>query len=811
MGLCRDVSNDIVFKIDYISNGRMQIASNLPTILIIFGATGDLMGRKIVPALFHLFVEKKLPPLFHIIGFSHRNLTAEEFRSTIRAIISERTEFKNFPPQTIEDFLKLLEWQQGDFAKLDAYQTLATRLGHIDGEWKACANKLFYLAVPPKFLEPIVKNLAESQLTKPCSAEEGWSRVLVEKPFGNDLKTAEALDELLGKLFKEEQIYRIDHYLAKTMLQNILSFRFANNLFEPIWNKEYIEKIEIKLWETLGVEERGHYYDTVGALRDMGQNHLLQMLGLITMEHPVTLSAESIRAERLKLLQSLPRFSKIDIKTKTIRAQYAGYQEIIGVAKNSSVETYFKLETELKSERWRGVPITLESGKRLGERKKEIVVTFKHTSLCLCPVGEPHRCNQIIFSLEPTEGISIKFWSKLPGFDYELGERTIDFLLRGEKTDIPYVEEYKKILLDCIMGDQTLFNETREIKAMWQFVDPIVRGWQDNVSPLLSYAADTKEITMQAIAHKSVGPTLSKTLGIIGLGKMGANVARRLAEKKWDIRLFNRTFETARSLEQEIGAPAFQTVAELAASLPRPRVIWLMVPAGDAVEETIFGKGGLMSVLTKGDTIIDGGNSFYLDSERRGKKLKKFGIHFIDVGTSGGPAGARNGACLMIGGDKKIAERLRPLWQDMAIPEGYAIFNGAGAGHFVKMVHNGIEYGMMQAIAEGFAIMKKSNYNLPLTEVARLYNRGSVIESRLVGWLKSGFEQYGENLKAVSGSVNYTGEGEWTVKTAKKLKVPAPVIEESFQVRVRSKKKPTYAGQLLSTMRNQFGGHSIKK
>ncbi len=783
----------------------------LPTILIIFGATGDLMGRKIVPALFHLYLEKKLPRLFHIIGFSHRNLTAEAFRDQVRQIILERAEFKTTPADQVAGFLKRIEWQQGDFDALQAYRSLAERLGYIDGEWKACSNKLFYLAVPPTFIEPIVENLAQSNLTKPCSAAEGWSRVLVEKPFGNDLKTAERLDERLGKLFKEEQIYRIDHYLAKTMLQNILSFRFANNLFEPIWNNQFIERIDLRLWETLGVEERGRYYDSVGALRDMGQNHLLQMLGLVTMNQPAEFSPEAIRDERMKLLEKLPKLSAKDIKKSTRRAQYAGYQDIVGVAKNSNNETYFKLTFELDSPRWSGVPIMLESGKRLGVRKKEIIVTFKHTSPCWCPPGEPHHQNQIIFSVEPTEGISIKFWSKLPGIEYKLDERTIDFLLRGQKSDMLYVEEYKKILLDCIMGDQTLFNETREIKAMWKFIDPIIHVWKNNGVILEQYEPDVAVITETKPAA-SMPIVLSKSIGIIGLGKMGANVARRLAEKGWSTTLFNRTHEVAMTLGQEIRARTATTLKELVDSLPAPRLIWMMVPAGAPVDEVLFGtQDGLINYVERGDTIIDGGNSFYLDSERRGKLLEKRGIHFLDVGVSGGPAGARNGACLMIGGGQKRAKRLEHLWVDLALPEGYAMFDGAGAGHFIKMVHNGIEYGMMQAIAEGFAVMKKSNFKPNLTEVARLYNRGSVIESRLVGWLKSGFEAYGENLKSVSGAVNYTGEGEWTVKTAKKLKVPAPVIEDSFNFRVKSKKKPSYTGQLLSTMRNQFGGHSVKK
>jgi glucose-6-phosphate 1-dehydrogenase len=277
----------------------------------------------------------------------------------------------------VEKFLQRFVFQQGDFERQSDYVALAERLGATDSEWKACSNKLFYLAVPPDFLKTIVNHLATSELTKPCSPEEGWTRVLVEKPFGRDLTTAEKLDELLGKLFKEEQIYRIDHYLAKEMLQNILTFRFSNNLFEKIWNNQFIEQIEIKLWETLGVELRGPFYDGVGALRDMGQNHIMQMLALVTMERPSSFTATAIRDQRVAILKTLPELSKKEVAENTLRAQYDGYQTIKGVSPTSTTETYFKVKTELTSPRWKGVPIIMESGKRMGEKKKEIIITIR--------------------------------------------------------------------------------------------------------------------------------------------------------------------------------------------------------------------------------------------------------------------------------------------------------------------------------------------------------------------------------------------------------------------------------------------------
>jgi len=312
-------------------------------------------------------------------------------------------------------------------------------------------------------------------------------------------------------------------------------------------------------------------------------------------------------------------------------------------------------------------------------------------------------------------------------------------------------------------------------------------------------------------------PALGREIGIIGLGKMGGGIVEHLLEQGWTVYGHKRTKATAQDLIGK-GMKFADSPAELVQALSSPRIVWLMVPAradsgGKAalnpVDELLFGKDGIAKKLTKGDILIDGGNSFYKDSVRRAKKLAALGVRFMDVGFSGGPYGARHGGCLMIGGDEAAFAELEPLFKDLAQPDGYQFFKGAGAGHFVKMVHNGIEYGMMQSIGEGFGIMKKSKYNLDLTRVADIYQHGSVIESRLVGWLQKAFAQHSEELNDVSGSVGHTGEGEWTAKTAKELKVPAKIIEESFRFRVQSSKKPSYIGKVVSALREQFGGHSV--
>lgn len=302
--------------------------------------------------------------------------------------------------------------------------------------------------------------------------------------------------------------------------------------------------------------------------------------------------------------------------------------------------------------------------------------------------------------------------------------------------------------------------------------------------------------------------TKEHPIGVIGLGKMGKGIALNLKDHGRKVHVFNRSPDKTKELESD-GLNGFYSLKELVDSLPKPRVLWVMLTAGDPTEGVILGKEGLINLLEEGDIVVDAANSFFKDSKRRAQKLAEKGIRFLDAGTSGGPSGARNGACIMIGGDINSFDFLTPVFKDLSVENGYKYFGEAGAGHFVKMVHNGIEYGMMQAIGEGFEVMKDSEYNLNLTDVADLYNHQSVIESRLIGWLKDGFEKYGENLEEISGSVAHSGEGLWTVQTAKEMNIPVKIIEESLNFRQESQSKPSYTGKIVSLLRNMFGGHDV--
>ncbi|MDO8557321.1 MAG: glucose-6-phosphate dehydrogenase [Candidatus Jorgensenbacteria bacterium] len=476
-----------------------------PTIMVVLGATGDLMAKKIVPALFHLHKEQALPSRFRLVGVSRRNWQDSDFKKHVKSIIGDA--IPKAARLARNGFLNLTSYHQLTFSEESNYRVLGKILKQIDDEWGQCSNKLFYLSVPPQFYSVIFNNLHQSGLTKPCGGSgEGWTRVIVEKPFGSDRKSAKALDKQLSKLFKEEQIYRIDHYLAKEMFQNIIAFRFGNNLFEAEWGRKFIQSIHIRLFESKGVEDRGEFYDGVGALRDVGQNHLLEILALLTMKRPESYDAAAIRTARTKLLKTLIAPTIADAATNSFRAQYEGYRTIRGVASDSDTETYFRVRGFLSAPQWKSVPIIMEGGKRLGAPLKEVEIILKHPEPCLCPPGKDHVRNRIIIRTEPNEGITVSFYAKKPGYALELEERSFRFDFRDrESTKSQYTEEYEKLLLDCVSGDQTLFVSSAEIAAMWHFIDPFITAWQQGLAPLHRYKPDSAAIVAMAnAANKAV-------------------------------------------------------------------------------------------------------------------------------------------------------------------------------------------------------------------------------------------------------------------------------------------------------------------
>jgi len=460
-----------------------------PTTIVIFGVTGDLAGKKIIPALFDLYAQNMLPEQFHIVGFSRRDWTNKKFNEYLAQLI-KRTK-KKVSQNKIDDFLKNTCFQGGTFDDLDAYRALGQKTLEVDEAMGGCANKLFYLAAPPAHYETIFKHLARSGLTIPCGGAEGWTRVLVEKPFGKDSATAMRLDTLMSQLFREEQIFRIDHYLAKETLQNILAFRFSNTLFEPIWNRDHIDRVEIKLLEKDRITERGEFYDQNGALRDVGQNHILQMLALIAMEDPGELNSAAVRAERAAVLRSLVPLKTKEITDRTIKAQYKGYTSEKKIKRGSKTETYFKTITHINNKRWKGVPFVLESGKALGKELTEISVYFKQKMTCVCELQSDQILQNVLtFSIKPKEGIAALFWAKKPGFTMEVEPRELSFNYRAPKNNTRPHDAYEQVLYDCIRGEQMLFASTEEVKAAWEFITPILENWES--IPLHLYRPGTK-------------------------------------------------------------------------------------------------------------------------------------------------------------------------------------------------------------------------------------------------------------------------------------------------------------------------------
>lgn len=454
-------------------NGKNGIE---PTALVVFGATGDLAQKKIYPSLFDLFSKGLLPKKFVVIAFGRRDFNDESYRSFVREAIESKK--KGSDPSSLTSFLSTVRYIKGDFDDLSTYQKLSDGLADTDKQFNVCANKLFYLAVPPALYETILLKIHKSGLTIPCANGEGWTRVLIEKPFGKDIQTARRLDRLLGKLFKEVQIFRIDHYLAKETVRNILAFRFSNAIFEPIWNRKYIERIEIRAFEKDTVGSRGVLYDGLGALRDVGQNHLLSMLSLIAMEYPKNFSAQELQKARAQVVKNFASFGSSAIK-KIVRGQYRGYTAESGVAADSQTETFFSLTTYLKGSRWKGVPIELSAGKGLSENRAEIRVHFKDVDSGARDVVTNR--NILTFRIQPDEGISILFWVKKPGLkETGVHPQTLSFNYADTPETTMLPDAYEQVLYDCLRGDQTLFASTDEVEAAWKLVTPVLEKWGKN-------------------------------------------------------------------------------------------------------------------------------------------------------------------------------------------------------------------------------------------------------------------------------------------------------------------------------------------
>jgi glucose-6-phosphate 1-dehydrogenase len=459
-----------------------------PCVMIIFGATGDLTHRKLLPALYNLALEHPLPAGFSVVAFARRPYSDDEYRQQALESINQYSRQKPVNLQVWENFAAGIHYLQADFNDPKGYDKLNNLLNLLDQERGTGGNRIFYLSTPPSQYPEIIQRLGTAGLSR---NRKGWTRVIVEKPFGHDLPSAIELNRQVAKVFKEEQVYRIDHYLGKETVQNILVFRLANGIFEPVWNRRYVDHVQITVAENIGLEGRSGYYEESGAIRDMVQNHVLQLLSLVAMEPPITFDANSVRDEKVKVLHALQPLTGQDVITNMIRAQYGpgwlsngqqvvGYRQEPGVSPRSMTETYLALKVFIDSWRWAGVPFYLRTGKHLPKRVTEIAIQFKQAPLMLFKRSEAYgqvEPNVMTLRIQPDEGISLKFGAKVPGTEMQIRSVNMDFFY-GSSGFREQPEAYERLLLDCMLGDSTLFTRRDEVEAAWTFIQGILDAWK---------------------------------------------------------------------------------------------------------------------------------------------------------------------------------------------------------------------------------------------------------------------------------------------------------------------------------------------
>lgn len=468
-----------------------QAKTPQPHVITIFGATGDLCHKKIMPALHTMMVEKHIPANFVIVGIGRREKSTDEFRDEMKKAIREHSRLKSIDDTGLESFLQRLFYFRADFKDQASYQSLNTTLKEYDVKFGTQGNRLFYLSVQPEAVTTIVENLAKAELiyTKENAGDRS-SRVVVEKPFGHDLHSAQQLQHDLRQYLEEDQIYRIDHYLGKETVQNLLVFRFSNLLMESLWNNRYVDHVQITVAEDIGIGSRAGFYEKEGLFRDILQNHAMQLLSLIAMEAPANLLSDSVRDEKVKVLQSLRPFTDSDLDSYAIRGQYApgivngekviGYREEDKVAKDSSTPTFGAIRCHIDNMRWHGVPFYIRAGKRLPMRCTEISVFFKKMPEILFFEGQPQQqMNSINFRIQPNEGISMLFNCKVPGPSMNIQPVKMDFQYDSYFGEHKLPEAYERLISDCLLGDSTLFARCDESIVSWERFSPLLEKWDN--------------------------------------------------------------------------------------------------------------------------------------------------------------------------------------------------------------------------------------------------------------------------------------------------------------------------------------------
>lgn len=461
-----------------------------PCILVIFGATGDLTGRKLAPAIYNLGREGLLPPNFACVGFARRDKTHETFRAELKASVSSFSRVKPIDEAFWKNFQEQIFYHSSEFDEDAGYERLADFLKQLDTRFATRGNRVFYLSVQPKFFPLIIEKLRKHGLISDPHQKERWTRVIIEKPFGHDVESATELQKNISEHLDESQIYRIDHYLGKETVQNLLVFRFANSIFESLWNYKHIDHVQITVAEEIGIGTRGHFFEEEGLLRDIVQNHMMQLLSHVAMEPPVNLSARAIQDEKVKVLQSIRPFTKTDFETNVVRGQYGpgfingvhgiGYRQEKDVNPQSNVETFLALRLYIDNWRWAGVPFYLRGGKRLPKRGTEIAVIFKDAPGVLFQQREhPNLPNVLAMRIQPDEGIAMRINCKVPGPSSPIQPVKMDFRYGSYFGQTP-PEAYERLIWECILGDSTLFARSDEVAQSWEILTPILNYWASN-------------------------------------------------------------------------------------------------------------------------------------------------------------------------------------------------------------------------------------------------------------------------------------------------------------------------------------------
>jgi len=790
-------------------------------IVVVIGASGDLAKKKTYPSLLHLYTANLLPEDTHIWGFARSNITHEELRARIRPYIEKSGE-----ASVIDAFLSNCFYKQGaSYGDEKAYQELSTEMSKYEEQFpdKLNHNRLFYFAIPPNVFADTGVAIKQSAM-----ADKGWTRIIVEKPFGRDLQSCEDILSVLAKNFEEDSLFRIDHYLGKEMVQNLLVLRFGNQWVERIWDRNSIQCVFLTFKEPFGTDGRGGYFDNYGIIRDIIQNHLLQVMTLLAMEPPIKVdgpeSGRSIRDAKVAVLKSI---EPIQIEDCCL-GQYEGYTDDETIKnKETNTPTFAAIRCYINNPRWAGVPFILKAGKALDERKAEMRIQFKDAPAAEYLFDQKCARNELVIRMQPDEAIYFKTNVKSPGFSSQPVQSELEVNYNTKFASAAHgnlPDAYSRLILDVLRGRSAAFVREDELRRSWEIFTPLLHQIEDeNIQPLLYPSGSrgpsalddfiTKESgyvrnTAYVFNGRKLSPgskpgAVLAEVGLYGLAVMGQNFALNIASHGFTICVGNRSPTkvelTVKRGKKEGNLPLIGSSdpEDFIKKLQRPRKVILLVQAGKPVDLTIE---TLSKYMDAGDILVDGGNEYYPNTIRRATELESKGILFVGMGISGGEEGARNGPSLMPGGPKEAYDQLERILTTCAaqVKDGpCASYVGPiGSGNYVKMVHNGIEYGDMQLIAEAYDIMRHvcEMTNDEISQVFADWNKGK-LESYLIEITavilsrKDDITSKGHVVDYVLDKTGTKGTGKWTMQEAAEESVAAPTISGSLDARYISGRK----------------------